>query len=182
MHPTLSDILALVALILAAYNVFLGVKYVPRRMRVRRFIRMARDEIDASLEGGKTPTENARRAHAVVKALHADVYVRVGRYATCEVVDTLRKALGAARIYYWVRQLDSEDREVVRDLMNEQYLLWTHKRVRQSSLEFVLNYVRDIEDVESTRRKIDLKYLEMQCRAEHAGLRKLEIYLAAYLT
>ena len=181
MHPTLPLIVSIVALGLTAYTAFLGVKYIPRRRRVAKFIGAAIHHIDASLEGDDAPTERAQCAHAVVKALYKDVFVQIGKYTTQEVVDTLRKALGTARIYYWIRQLDGEDRQIVQKLMNEQFFLWTHKRVRQSSLEFVMNYVRDIEDVESTRRQIDLKELKMQCQAEIAELRKLDIRPTAFL-
>ena len=179
MSFTLSNLLAFVAIILAVYNTFLGVKYLPKRQRLRKFIAEAIYSMENSFKGDNAPTDEARRAHAVVKNLHISVFAQVGRFATAEEVDTLRKSLGAARIYFWIRQFESEELDAIRELMNEQFLLWKYKRVRQSSLEFVLKYVKDIDDVESTKRQIDLKYLKMQCEAELTELRKLYMCLAA---
>ena len=178
MQCTIPIIIGCLGFIVGVYSALVGLRYRLRKQRIAKYIKKVRRQIRMSLDGEKKPTEKARLAHAEVKKLHRDVSMHIGQIATGETVDKVSTALAGARIFYWVRQFEGEDIEDIRKLMNERFFLWTSRRVRQSSYEYVLNYVDNIEDVDNLRRKIDLKELREQCESDIAELKPLLIQLA----
>ena len=158
------------ALAVASFAAFLGYQYVSLRRRVSGFILATLTSTKEIVYEETYPSNKARLAHEVVKKLYDDIPEQLASGKFKADLSKLRHALGAARVYYWVRALEGATMAELKNILLERTRRINHGCVRSASLDRVLNQVVSSTSMGLEISALELEELKMQCESDIAEL------------